>query len=275
MAPRLRVLTAVAVALALLATGPAPVRAQEADVAADASSLSEWWANEPWRFNALVYGWAPNIPVEIDAGPVSAQLPIRLPTLLDDLQGGFMGELQVHKGRVGAYVAPLVMFLRDTEHKQGPIQRHKITIRDDAYLTDFGLSYEVGQWQLSQHSESPTVTVEPFAGARWLIDSFDIKIKPGPTFDPELDFLTPVVGLRTLWDWKRWHLRAEGDYGGWDVDHVKETWNLLGAVAYRFHIGEVPTKVFVGYRYLRVRYEYRAKVRATIRGPLAGMAFEF
>jgi hypothetical protein len=275
MAPRLRVLTTVAAALALLATGPAPVRAQEADVAADASSLSEWWANEPWRFNAVVYGWAPSIPVSIDAAGTSTQLPIRLPTLLDDLQGGFMGELQVHKGRLGAYFAPLALFLRDTEHVQGPLQRRKITINDDAFLADFGLSYEVGRWQLGEHSESPTVTVEPFGGARWLIDDFKIKIKPGPTFRPHLDFLTPVVGLRTYWDWKRWHLRAEGDYGGWDVDHVKETWNLLGAVGYRFHLGEVPSRVFVGYRYLHVRYEHRAKVTASVRGPLAGIGFEF
>jgi hypothetical protein len=264
------------VALAVLATGLPPARAEAADVAADASPLSEWWADEPLRFTLNVYGWAPDVPIEIDAGPVSASLPLRLPTLLDDLQGGGMFDFEVRKGRFGAYASPIVIFLRDTERVQGPLIRRKIDIEDKAFLTDFGLSYEVGQWRLGGNSEAPTVTVEPFAGARWLIDDFDIDIDPGPDFSPDITFLTPVVGLRTFWNLtERWHVRAEGDYGGWNVDHVKRTWDAMGVVGYRFKMRGVTTHVFAGYRYLHVKYEKRVELRVSIRGPLAGIGFEF
>jgi hypothetical protein len=183
-----------------------------------------------------------------------------------------MFEFEARKGRFGAYVAPIVLFLRDREHVQGPLQVHKVVINDDAYLTDFGLSYEVGRW----HLQGLSVTVEPFAGARWLIDDFEIDIDPGPDFKPSINFITPVVGLRTFWDLsERWRLRIEGDYGGFHVYHVKETWNALGVVAYRFQMRGVSTHVFAGYRYLHVRYEKRVKLRASIRGPLVGIGWEF
>jgi hypothetical protein len=242
-------------------------------VAAAASPLREWWDNEPWQFGVNVYGWAPNIPIEIDAGPVSAELPIRLGTLLDDLQGAGMFEFDVHKGRFGAYFSPIFIFLRDRERVQGALQVHKVVINDDAFLADFGLSYEVGRWHLLGLS----VTVEPFAGARWLIDEFEIDIDPGPTFKPSLTFLTPIAGLRTFWDLsERWRVRAEGDYGGWHVDNVKETWNTLGVISYRFQMRGVSSHVFAGYRYLRVRYESnKVQLRATVRGPLVGIGWDF
>lgn len=275
-----------AVVLILLATGPRSARADDTapgpddgvatDVAADGSRLSEWWTNEPLRFAANVYGWAPNIPVEYDLGPAAGSLPIRLPTLLDSLQGAAMLDFQVRKGRFGAYVAPIVMFLRYSTHRQGLLRRHRISVKDYAYLTDFGLSYELGRWKLGEHSASPTVSVEPFVGYRWLIDDFEIDIDPGPTFKPDIDFITPIVGLRTFWDLtERWHLRIEGDYGGWDVDDVKRTWNALGVVGYRFKMGDTTTHVFAGYRYLHAKYEKTIKLRASVRGPLAGIGWEF
>jgi hypothetical protein len=49
---------------------------------------------------------------------------------------------------------------------------------------DFGMSYELGRWHLGKKPNSPAVTVEAFAGARWLIDEIKIKISPGGPFHP-------------------------------------------------------------------------------------------
>lgn len=235
------------------------------------------WREAPWRFTFNIYGWAPELPVDIKLGPISEDLPIDLGTLLDDLQFGAMMDFELRKGRIGAYFSPIVMFLKDTETVQGPLQKHKVTIKDQAFLTDFGVTYEIGRWHLGKNPNSPTVTVEPFVGARWLIDDFPIKIDP-PDRKVKLGitFITPVIGLNTLWDLtERWHLRIEGDYGGFDVDNVEQTYNAMGIVGYRFKIRGVSSHVFAGYRYLHVHYKKEADIKVTVRGPLVGIGFEF
>ena len=238
----------------------------------------------PWRFTAAMYGWLPEIPLELNLGRVHATGLIDLGTILDDLQFTAMLDFEVRKGPFGAYFAPIVIFLEDTETVPGALRSHKVTIDDFAFLADFGLSYEVGRWHLGKKPDSPAVAVEPFVGARWLIDDVKIKIKPGgplrpggDTLSPEIAFIAPVIGLRTFWDLtERWNVRIEGDYGGFDVDHLEKTWNALGIVGYRFR----PTKslainVFAGYRYLYVQYKKIAKLKVSIRGPLIGVALEF
>ena len=238
----------------------------------------------PWRFTAAVWGWLPEIPLELNLGRADVTGLIDLGTLIDDLQFAAMLNFEARKGPFGVYFTPIVMFLEDTETVQGPLQSHKVTIDDSAFLMDFGLSYEVGRWHLGKEPDSPAVTVEPFVGARWLIDDIKVKIKPGGllrpdarTISPEIKFIAPVIGLRTFWDLtERWNLRIEGDYGGFDVDHLEKTWNALGIVGYRFR----PTKslainVFAGYRYLYVQYKKIAKIKVSIRGPLIGVAFHF
>ena len=148
------------------------------------------------------------------------------------------------------------------------------------------MSYELGRWHLGKKPDSPAVTVEPFVGARWLIDEIKIKISPGGpfhpgkrTFNPDIDFIGPVVGLRTFWDiTEHWNLRAEGDYGGFDTDHLKETWNILGRVGYRFKPRKsknLTINFFAGYRYLYARYKKVAELEIAVKGPLIGVAFEF
>ena len=236
----------------------------------------------PWRFTAAGYGWLPNAPAEIKVRHGDATLPEDLGTLLDDLQFGAFLDFEVRKGKLGAYVAPIIIFLEDSETVQGPLQSHKVTVDENVYLTDFGLSYEVGRWYLGKSPNAPAVTVEPFVGARWLIDDIKIKIEPGGLLDPggrtfreDISFIAPVIGLRTFWDLtERWNLRIEGDYGGFDVDHLKSTWNFLGTVGYRFKIGDVSSNVFAGYRWLYIHYEKRAELFVDIKGPLVGIAFD-
>lgn len=234
----------------------------------------------PWNYDAVAvpvtdrehtfagWGWLPQIPLKLKLGHEDVRLPIDLGKIIDSLKFAAFLDFEVRKGSFGIYAAPIIIFLEDAEHVQGPFQTHKVTIDDVAYLTDFGLSYEIGRWHLGKKPDSPSVTVEPFVGARWLIDDIKIKLRPGGpfspasrTFRPEVKFIAPVVGVRTFWDiTEHWNLRAEGDYGGFDTDHLKETWNILGRV---------------GYRYLYVRYKKVAELEIAVKGPIIGVAFEF
>lgn len=231
----------------------------------------------PWRFTTAMYGWLPNAPAEIKLGRIDVTLPESLGTLLSDLQFTAMLDFEVRKGHFGAYFAPIVMLLKDTEHVQGPLRSHEVVIEEQAYLADLGLSYEIGCWHMCGNSDFPTVTVEPFAGARWLIDDIEIDINPGRTVSPEVTFFAPVIGLRTFWDLTtRWNLRIEGDYGGFNVDNLKTTWDALGVIGYRYRPTECLTvNVFAGYRYLYIDYKKVAELKVSVRGPLIGVALHF
>ncbi len=244
-----------------------------------------WWrgtGEEPWRFNVAGYLWLPDAPAEIFIGHGDTSLPENLDNILDDLQMALMIDLEARKGRFGGYVAPVIVWLRQNETVQGPIQEHKVKFHESVYLIDFGLSYEVGQWPLWHRSDwilsSPAVTVEPFFGARSLVDDIRVKIEPpGRTFEPELSFITPVIGLNTFWDLTdRFNIRIEGDYGGFNVDNVKRTYNAVALLGYRFKPREnLNINVFAGYRYLSIHYKNVAEIEVAIKGAFLGLAFEF
>ncbi len=237
---------------------------------------------EPWRFVAAMYGWLPDAPAEINLGPVDSTLPEDLGTILDSLQMAFMLDFEARKGRFGGYVAPIFVWLKDDDNfVQGPFQQHQIILDEGVYLIDFGLSYEVGQWSLWNRPDwvvsSPALAVEPFFGARSLIDDITLTLKPGGDVTPELSFITPVIGLNTFWDLTdRFNLRIKGDYGGWGVDGVKRTYDAVALVGYRFKPREnLDINVFAGYRYLYIHYKAVAEIKVAIKGAFIGLAFEF
>jgi hypothetical protein len=237
--------------------------------------------DEPWRFVAAGYLWLPDAPLEIYVGHGDSSLPEDLGTILSDLQMALMLDFEARKGRFGGYFAPIFVWLRDERTVQGPSQQHQVKVHESVYLMDFGLSYEVGQWSLWNRPNwifpSPAVAVEPFVGARSLVDDIRFEIDPGRTFEPEISFIAPAVGLRTFWDLTdRLNMRIEGDYGGFNVDHLKRTYNALALVGYRFKPGQnLNINVFAGYRYLYIHYEKVAEIEVALKGAFLGLAFEF
>jgi hypothetical protein len=220
--------------------------------------------------------------LEINLGPIDSTLPEDLGTILGSLQMGLMLDFEARKGRFGGYVAPIFVWLRDDDNSvQGPIQEHQIIVKEAVYLIDFGLSYEVGQWRLWNRPSwvlpSPAVAVEPFFGARSLIDDITFTLEPGGSHRPEISFIAPVIGLRTFWDiTDRFNLRIEGDYGGFHVDGLEQTWNFLALAGYRFKPRKnLDINVFAGYRYLSIEYEKVAAINVDLKGPLLGVALEF
>jgi hypothetical protein len=255
-----------------------PTDGQEESSPSVKQKLVNWWEDAPWRFNLNVYGWFPQAPADIKIGKNDVNLPEKFSTIWDDLQFGAMAEFEVHKGPIGVYFAPIYVSLLDREHIYGPLgnRRRNIKLSESVFLCDFGASYEFGPWRLGKNLNSHTVTVEPYAGARYLHDNITIDIDPGSRVTPTIEFMTPVFGLRTSWNLtKRWTLKISGDYGGFNVDDVKTTWQGIGTLAYHFKISNLHTKAFLGYRYLLIDYKKDVELRVSIKGPLVGIGFEF
>jgi hypothetical protein len=274
------ILSALLLAASPLLAGTARAEASDATPAPCCRPTTEG----PWRFTFAGYGWLPDAPAEIKLNHGDATLPEDLGTIIDDLQFGAMADLELRKGSFGAYFAPIVVVLDDSEVI--PVLNRRVTVSEDVYLMDFGLSYELGRWQLWNHDDwilpSPKLAVELTAGGRALIDDIKVKIERGQiesgrTFEPEISFVAPVVGLSAFWDLTdRLNLRMDGDYGGFNVDHLDETYNAMGLVGWRFKpTPNLNINVYAGYRFLHIDYKKIAEIEVDIKGPFVGLAFEF
>jgi hypothetical protein len=273
-------------ALMLVGTSATPSAAEEPTNAQEKASPSADTKEErwPWRFIVNVYAWLPEAPVDIkvDGNEVS-NYPESFDNIFDSLQMASMSEFEVHKGPVGVFASPIYYKGEDHENFTGLAgESRKATLDEKVWLIKYGASYDLGPWHLGETSDSPTVVLQPYAGGLYLHDDIELKVSPG-LFDIGLDYKTtisintPIIGLNTLWDLtKRWTLRLGGNYGGWDVDDMKKTYEFVGTVGYRFKMWDVSSKVFAGYRYLHVDYEKRdVELQVDIKGPLFGIGWEF
>jgi hypothetical protein len=130
-------------------------------------------AGSPWRFNLNVYGWLVDAPVKIKKdGETVADLDEDLSTILKSLEFGAMFEVEAHKGPLGLFASPIYYYGEYDDHITGPLgRRRKFSVRESVWLIDYGVSYKVGRWPLGKNSDTPAVTVEPYAGFRYLHDN--------------------------------------------------------------------------------------------------------
>jgi hypothetical protein len=228
----------------------------------------------PWRTIIALSAWAPTtLTFDVNGEKINKGLS----WLLDKLDWEIPIEGEVRKGSFGAY-AHLLAFKLDGELDVGPAS---FDWNDEGFLLDVGLSYQLGRWALGTGARAPSLTVEPFAGARLLYDPVDIDIDLGPLEDPttvDISNYVPVIGLRTFWDLtEHWNLRLDGDYGGFGVDDNHETWNLRGLIGYRFRGWGVGWNIQAGYRRMRLMDLRKDGVDLKIDayGPIGLFAIEF
>jgi hypothetical protein len=237
----------------------------------------------PWRSRIALKAWVPlALKFSVDTESESGSVTEDTGWLLNRLDYEIPIDVEVRKGSLGAF-AHLIAFKLTGSTEAGPA---RFDWDDHGFLLDVGLSYELGHWALGKEARAPalrapTLTVEPFAGARLLYDPVDIKVDLGPlsgSTTVDLSNYVPLIGLRTFWDLtKHWNLRIEGDYGGFGVDDNHETYNLLGLIGYRFRGWGVGWNIQAGYRWLRL-FDLRknnADLKVDANGPMVALAIEF
>lgn len=217
-------------------------------------------------------------------GRLDLNLPENLSTIIDDLKLGAMLEFEVHKGPIGIFFSPIFYKGDESDHFKGKLgERRKFGLKETVFLIDYGISYDFGPWPLSKKPNSyKNVIFQPYAGVRFLHDNIRINVSPGE-IDPGLSvhktvkFNTPIIGLNTIWNLsRRWYLRVGGDVGGWKIDNVDITYQVIGTVAYRFKTWDVSSKVFAGYRYIYIDYNKDdLGINLSVKGPLVGVGVEF
>jgi hypothetical protein len=277
-------------ALILVGTSAVSLVAAEAtkkqnDASSSAKQVGAGWRDAPWRFNVNFYGWAPHAPVKFQVDELEIALPETLSNIYKGLQFGAMAEFEVHKGPIGVFASPLYVKLKDSKNIEGLFEKRKVTLQEEAFLIDYGVSYRFGAYHLGKNAAtgySPSIAVEPYAGFRYIHDPLKITVDPGVLgerlrFKKTIEFNTPIIGISTHWDiTERWGLRIQGDIGGFHVDHVDNTYQGIGLIGYRFKMWDVSSVVYAGYRYLRVHYDDDPiEIDVAMQGPLLGIGWEF
>lgn len=172
----LRALALIALSVGLLSTAHSAPPAQLPGI-----------AEAPWRFRADVYGWLPSAPAAIKVNDETvADLPESLGTVLDSLNMTAMLRFDARKGSLGFYVSPIYYdgtYAEDFIGKVSDVPRN-YEINETVWFIDYGISYEIGRWDIGAKPDSGIITLEPYAGFRFFHDKFRLDVDPIPVPGP-------------------------------------------------------------------------------------------
>ena len=84
---------------------------------------------------------------------------------------------EAHKGPFGVFVSPIYYNGEyDDDIRDVFGNKLELTVKESAWVLDYGASFEFGPWPLAQGAEAPTMTLEPFVGGRFFNDHINIDL---------------------------------------------------------------------------------------------------
>jgi len=240
----------------------------------------------PWEFELFLDGWIPKAPVTIVIEDITVEGAENLNTILDSLDLMAMLRFRAHKGPLGFFFEPIYYkgtYDRVTvTHNPTGEMTDKAILKENVWRINYGISYEVGRWDIGKGENSRVVTLEPYVGFRWLHDNLTVEVEPEAlpveiTKHATITTNAPIIGLRSHLQLKDdWGFLLEGDYGGFNVDHMDKTYLMAGYFDYKFKWKKFTSRAYVGYRFLHLDYEKDVTaITVDIQGPIVGISLIF
>ena len=245
-------------------------------------------AADTWRFSATIYGYLPSVggssSVPVDSG--GTPINVDAGRILDTLKFTFMGALDAHNGRWGAFTDFIYLDFGHTKEgsRDFTIGDIGLPVGTTANL-DWslkGVAWTVaGQYRVAS---APDFTVDALFGTR-LLDirttlKWDIAGSIGPiapsgrtgSNETKLSNWDAIVGAKGRYvfgDSRKWSVPFYVDVG---AGESKLTWQAAAGISYGFSWGEVTGM----YRYL----DYHMKSGSTLEslsfsGPMVGATFRW
>ena len=233
--------------------------------------VDEALAEEPsqeWDFYGEAYFWAATLEAETTDGE---DVDVSFSDILEHLNYGAMGAVGAEKGRWIIAADGIYLNLESDESSQQSIGGTLTRLDADVDIQGFISTAAVGYDLL----DSDNTTLHLLGGGRYLWLDFDLDVEAGSggvDFSDSNSWVDGIVGLRGRTQVADgWHLVYHGDIGTGESDL---TWQLLGAVNYRFR----NVDLVLGYRYLGWNFdagENDVLDELSIHGPMAGVKFSF
>ena len=262
------------VAAAALAAIPAAAQAQSGST-----------QPEGWRTAVTLYGWFPSFGGESSFPTVGNPINVDADKVIDSLKFVFMGTLDVHNGRWGAFTDLVYM----------DVGGGKSNTRDFSIGTggvpagisaDLNLDLKAWVWTLAGEYRvvsSPAMTMDVLAGARMLDVTQTLNYTlygnvggvniPGrgrdiETSETNWDAVIGVKGRYAFGQNREWFVPYYLDVGTGESDL---TWQGAVGLGYAFKWGEV----LAMYRYLDYNLDGKVIKDLNAGGPLVGVTFRF
>lgn len=278
--------------LALLLAGPALAQDKPIDP-------------DPWRFNAVLYGWAVNLTGNVKVRNQSIDTNASFFDLVQKSNSlaAFMGYFEANKGWAGFYVDLVYAklgFGSGQLNYRNPLPGLRLTLTTQTALTyelfvgEIGGVFEVARWPGSERSFTALDALGGFRYWNMSVDaSFDADLNVNvERFGLERNFglavaradtiqwVDPVIGLRLRHQFTpNQSIFVRGDIGGFGLAS-SITWQAVGVYSYAWQFTGYEIAAVIGFRALGVNYSVPGgangfSLNETFYGPIIGVSFRF
>jgi len=224
-----------------------------------------------------VYAWLPMQTGDVTVRGVEGDVDLGFSDvidLLDDLQGGFMGHLEIG-WKPFTLIADLYYINLEDERNLPGGELEMQFIQD---IVDVVGAYRVGEWKLTGDR---ALALDAFAGARW--NYLYSELDPNALIltnrvSRDFDWFDAVFGARALLPLSDcFLLTVRGDLGGFGWGESSDfTWQAAGALTWHgdhWSLG-------LGYRALGIDYDRgsgsgKFEYDITLHGPFVGLGYRF
>jgi hypothetical protein len=240
---------------------------------------------EGWRTAVTLYGWFPSFGGESNFPTVGNPINVDADKVIDSLKFLFMGTLDVHNGRWGAFTDLIYMDVGG-----GKSNTRDFSIGNSGVpagiSADVNLDIKAWVWTLAGEYRvvsSPTMTMDVLAGARMIDVTETLNYTlygnvggvniPGRGRDIESsetnwDAIIGVKGRYSFGQNREWFVPYYLDVGAGQSDL---TWQGAVGLGYAFKWGDVVAM----YRYLDYNLDGKVIKDLNAGGPLVGVTFRF
>jgi hypothetical protein len=255
-------------------------------IAAGCPMLAHAQADGTWRFSGSIYGYFPTLGGSSSVPADSGGTPINVSAeeILDRLKFTFMGSLDAHNGRWGAFTDLVYLDLGDSRQQTrdfsiGNIGLPAGTSSDIAWDLKGVAWTQAGQYRFLS---DPSITLDAIGGLRY----FELKQSIRWNITGNLGPIAPagrsgeVSAKLSNWDAiagvkgryaldNRWSFPFYADIGTGESDL---TYQLAGGVSYRFSWGELNAMM----RYLAYEMKSGGVINdINFNGPMIGATFRW
>ena len=240
-------------------------------------------ASEGWRFEFNSWLWMVGFTGDIGARGRTADVDANFGDVLDASDSVFAlsGRIELGFGKIAAFADGVYSDL-GFDDQTGPLGLSDIDVTLEQGLIDFGLMYRIGDWEPHGAAEANprNITLDLYAGARY--NSLELTVSPANIDERSTsrDWFDPIVGAKLgLPLSERWHLKLNGDVGGFGVES-DFTWSATAVFGYDFDLFGLPATILAGYRAIGWDYsdgsgndEFVFDI--TQHGPILGLSIRF
>lgn len=260
---------------------------------------------DPWRFNAVLYGWAINVAANVNVRNQSIDSNASFFNLVQksDSLAAFMGYFEANKGWAGFYVDLVYTklgFGTGQLNYRNPVPGLRLTLTTQTALTyqmfvgEIGGVFEVARWPGLERSFT---ALDALGGFRyWNLSAdatFDaalnVNVQPlgldrnfglAVARADSIQWVDPVVGLRLRHQFTpNQSIFVRADIGGFGLANSL-TWQAVTAYSYAWQFTGYEIAAAIGFRVLGVNYSVPGgangfSLNETMYGPIIGVSFRF